>query len=125
MIASDRISGTGDAEIDEAWSASLWAASVRAKAAAIEALALNGGLDVAYTSRAYMQNRSGGLRGGRSGYKLAIKLKPDYATLYLLDAWHLMGKSKSNEGILDFGRSTALSQRPWSSIHLSIRLTIF
>ena len=119
MIASDRISGTGDAEIDEVWSASLWAAFVKAKAAAIEALALNDGLGAAYTSRAYMQNLSGGSGGCRSGYKLVIKLKPDYATLYLWDAWHLMGKSKSNEGILNFRRSTALSPRPWSSIPLS------
>jgi hypothetical protein len=69
-------------------------AFVKAKAAAIKALALNGGLGV-----------------GRcpSGYKLAIRLKLNYATLGLSDAWHLMMMMrKPNEGILEFRRADSL-----------------
>ena len=43
-----------------------------------------------------------GSGGCRSGYKLAIKLKPGYATLHLWDAWQLMMMmGKANERILE------------------------
>jgi hypothetical protein len=49
-----------------------------------------------------------GLGGCRSGYKLAIKLKPVYATLHLWDAWHLMMMGKANEGIVEFRKVDSL-----------------
>jgi hypothetical protein len=79
LIASDGISGTGDPEMD-------WECVPHR----IKPLALDGGF---------------GVGGCPSAYKWAIRLKLNYTTLRLSDAWHLtMMMRKPNEGILEFGR---------------------
>jgi TolB-like protein/DNA-binding winged helix-turn-helix (wHTH) protein/Flp pilus assembly protein TadD len=84
-------------------------AFIKAKEAAIKALALNGSLGEAHTSLAYILDLYGrDWEAAEAEYKLAIDLKPAYATLHLWYAWHLMMMGKTNEGILEFRKADSL-----------------
>jgi TolB-like protein/DNA-binding winged helix-turn-helix (wHTH) protein/Flp pilus assembly protein TadD len=84
-------------------------AFVKAKAAAMKALALNGRLAEAHTSLAYIFDLYGrDWEAADAEYKLAIKLKPAYATLHLWYARHLMMMGKNNESILELRKADSI-----------------
>ena len=55
-----------------------------------------------------MQDLYGGDWEAAEADMLAIKSKPDYATLHLWDAWHLMMMGKADEGIVEFRKVDSL-----------------
>jgi hypothetical protein len=70
---------------------------------------LNGSFGVAHTSVAYMQDLYGGdWEAAEEDISWRSNQKPDYATLHLWDAWHLMMMGKANEGILEFRKVDSL-----------------
>jgi TolB-like protein/DNA-binding winged helix-turn-helix (wHTH) protein/Flp pilus assembly protein TadD len=84
-------------------------AFVKAKAAALKALALNGNLGEAHASLAYIFDLYGrDWEAAEAEYKLAIELNPAYPTLHLWYAWHLMMMGKASESILELRRADSL-----------------
>jgi TolB-like protein/DNA-binding winged helix-turn-helix (wHTH) protein/Tfp pilus assembly protein PilF len=80
-----------------------------ARAAATEALALDGSLGEAHTSLAVALDLYGWEWEAAGGeYELAIKLKPGYATAHHWYAWHLMVTGRINEGILELRKAESL-----------------
>lgn len=84
-------------------------AFAKAKAAATKALALDDSLGEAHTSLAFALDLYGwDWEAAEKEYKLAIKLKPGYATARLWYAWHLIVTGRSRDGIFELGKAASL-----------------
>jgi TolB-like protein/DNA-binding winged helix-turn-helix (wHTH) protein/tetratricopeptide (TPR) repeat protein len=80
-----------------------------AKAAATKALALDKNLAEAHTSLAFVLDLYGwDWKTAEAEYKLAIGLKPNYATAHLWYAWHLMVMGQTSEGISELRMAESL-----------------
>jgi TolB-like protein/DNA-binding winged helix-turn-helix (wHTH) protein/Flp pilus assembly protein TadD len=81
----------------------------KAKAAATKALALDDSLGEAHTSLAFALDLYGwDWETAETEYKLAIKLKPGYATAHLWYAWHLILMGRNSEGLFELRKAESL-----------------